>query len=378
MSNSKRWVKLYQSLALLLLNTVLLLGMLNVLLYGFYQLVDRARGVERNSAGVFQYGDERLTRAYPEWETEDRNQLLTETWTRPYTCAPFTNYQERPTRGEFVNVHTAGFRWGAEEQIFPPDDDNTNIFVFGGSTTFGYGVADWETIPSALQAEFEDESIQVYNFGTGSFYSTLERLQFENLLFKGYIPDIAIFIDGINEGQTEPFGWDYMRCGETLAKGLTWSDFPMKRLADSIQYRLGLFQSHEDAPRILTSPNDLSPSKEEDAIQQWMLNRRLTQQLAAQFGVKVLFVWQPDPRYNYDLSHHIFRDPLPDFPLPRYEYMASLRSEWATWADFLYLADLQVGRTELLYVDALHYNAHFNAEIAHAIAEKLGQLAEVQ
>ena len=37
---------------------------------------------------------------------------------------------------------------------------------------------------------------RVYNFGRGSYYSSQERILFEQLAVAGHVPDLAVFIDG--------------------------------------------------------------------------------------------------------------------------------------------------------------------------------------
>ena len=36
----------------------------------------------------------------------------------------------------------------------------------------------------------------VYNFGCGRYYSTQERVLFEQLVSSGAVPDLAVFLDG--------------------------------------------------------------------------------------------------------------------------------------------------------------------------------------
>ena len=69
-----------------------------------------------------------------------------------------------------MNVHEAGFRVGLHQGPWPPAKDEMRIFMFGGSTLFGYGVRDEETISSQLQqflAGSTDTKVSVYNFGQG-------------------------------------------------------------------------------------------------------------------------------------------------------------------------------------------------------------------
>ena len=73
------------------------------------------------------------------------------------------------------------------------------IHVFGGSTTFGSGVVDEETIPSLLQKRLVNNNIRVINYG----YPSLVAFQ-QNLILKkeeGNISkdDIVIYYDGGND-----------------------------------------------------------------------------------------------------------------------------------------------------------------------------------
>ena len=143
--------------------------------------------------------------------------LLKETWSRTYVYEPFTQFKERPYKGHYVNVDKNGFRYTKNQGPWPPQSKSINVFLFGGSTTFGYGVSDNQTIASYLQEYLTEKlgsDVRVYNFGRGYYYLTQERLLYEQLLKSGFIPDLAIFIDGINDfafNNNEPFFTDRLR-----------------------------------------------------------------------------------------------------------------------------------------------------------------------
>ena len=138
---------------------------------------------------------------------ESRSQvvaLLHETWAE---MTPKTSYEvlagfkEAPFRGRFVNVDRSGFRRSEPQEGWPPDPAKLNIFVFGGSTVFGYGVSDRETLASALQAELRShrEASGRHNFGRASYFSTQELMLYYWLLTSGHVPALAIFVDGLND-----------------------------------------------------------------------------------------------------------------------------------------------------------------------------------
>jgi len=70
------------------------------------------------------------------------------------------------------------------------------VWFLGGSSVFGYGVADHETIPAQLEQII---GRSVTHFGTSNYYSTQENLLLTLYLRVGYRPAMALFLDGINE-----------------------------------------------------------------------------------------------------------------------------------------------------------------------------------
>ena len=89
-------------------------------------------------------------RNYSHMAPADINDLLRTTATMRYRFAPWVGERERPTASRFVNVNGYGIRSNGR-----PFDNLSNlqdaVWFYGGSTTFGYGVADAETIPAQLE-----------------------------------------------------------------------------------------------------------------------------------------------------------------------------------------------------------------------------------
>src|SRR6516165_10527591 len=172
--NAPRMKRLYVTTAIVVFSLLVIAVALNIMAIG----VSFVRASLRTANPVAQrYGDERLAKVYPGKTPQEINDLLSETWSRPFIYETFTQFAERPFRGRYVNVDAAGFRFSAGQGPWPPDPRALNVFVFGGSGTFGYGVADSETIPSRLQEELRrrnGQPITIYNFGRGSYYSTQE------------------------------------------------------------------------------------------------------------------------------------------------------------------------------------------------------------
>ncbi|MFP4118137.1 MAG: hypothetical protein ACLFTR_04400, partial [Candidatus Woesearchaeota archaeon] len=80
-------------------------------------------------------------------------------------------------------------------------DENLDIHVYGGSTTWGVKVEPNQTFPSRLSEFLCDEGINVNvtNYGQVAFMNSQEMVSFMFELKRGNIPDIVIFYDGVNE-----------------------------------------------------------------------------------------------------------------------------------------------------------------------------------
>ena len=63
---------------------------------------------------------------------------------------PLVEHIERPYVSEHLNISSKGYRLVKNQKDFI-DNQNVNIFLFGGSTMFGVGVKDSETIASYIQ-----------------------------------------------------------------------------------------------------------------------------------------------------------------------------------------------------------------------------------
>ncbi len=113
---------------------------------------------------------------------------------------PFLGWRAKSLATENINIDDNGCRrsWTPDR---PP---MATVFFFGGSDIFGSGSPDWETIPSYYAKQFANTGVflDVKNYGTTGYNSNQEMLQFLLLLKEGIVPDIAIFLDGVNDCMT--------------------------------------------------------------------------------------------------------------------------------------------------------------------------------
>jgi hypothetical protein len=378
----QRVSKVYRSAALLFCNTLVLLVVLNAMLSVLFHVKD-ALFPETNPAASAYHA--RLKSVYPTLSLPEIRELMADTWGRRVTYDSFAQFREAPYAGKYVNVHEAGFRVGLDQGPWPPAKDEIRIFMFGGSTLFGYGLRDEETISSQLQQYLGDRlkrKVSVYNFAQGSYFSTQERAFFEQLLLAGHAPDIAIFVDGLNEfcHYTGEPAWTQAMRDFVNRQSDEWSQrwiyrTSLARLALGIRACLG--PSSEDAGQVADSAagQHVDPGLLEAVGQRYLSNKRLIEAAASAYGVRCAFVWQPIPTYHYDSSRHLFLRQGVSVPhryaAPGYALMATRLDDKRLGRNFLWLADIQQERNEPLYVDQVHYTAGFSKTMAEAVGEWL-------
>ena len=366
----------YRFTAVVLLNTLVIFAGLNIAIGAISSLRSLLRA---QSPVTDKYVGSDLARVYPDKSTEAIRDLLAETWSRPYIFEPYTQFKERPHQGRYVNVSEDGFRLSADQAAWPPEPSAFTIFVFGGSTTFGYGVADTETVPSHLQAQLRKRfgpSIAVFNFGRGFYYSTQERILFEQLVARGHQPNVAVFVDGLNDfyhhEQDEPSFTSRLRtlvdAPHSAVFAIAAFELPLARAGSRIAQWLDA-KPHAPAQRPIASEASMAY-----VIARYLANKRIIEGAARANGIYTLFVWQPAPTYKYDQSRHLFAHAgygQHGLSAKGYHAMAILREKVALGDGLLWCADIQDGRIEPLYVDVVHYTAAFSADIATCILTEL-------
>ncbi|MBI5250281.1 MAG: SGNH/GDSL hydrolase family protein [Desulfomonile tiedjei] len=381
-----RLTNYYTAFAVIVVNALLLFFLLNLLAAGYLDLVASRKKTASEAGTPYSHRkyDHSLDAVYPDMNKSEIEQLIRETRQVSQEYDSYTQFKERPVDDKYVKVDPNGFRIGRNQAPWPPDPKAFNIFVFGGSTTFGYRVDDRSTIASHLQELIRKETgvpAAVYNFGRGGYISPQERALFEKLILKGQVPDVAIFIDGLNEFAVpdgEPAHTGDLK--KLMARGNVslWETIleklPVTRVLLSVEpegtsgHKLrkdlkGLDQE-QDTDKILTK-----------VIERYLTNKKITTAIAGAFNVTSIFVWQPVPVHEYDQEYNIFGryDFDKEVPLlkPGYLMMAAKRQAGSLGENFIWCADIQRDKKRPLYVDAVHYSGEMCNMIAECICSDL-------
>ena len=243
------------------------------------------------------------------------------------------------------------------------------IWTFGGSTMFGWGVPDDETIASHLSAilshDLPGRNVSVTNYGHSYYYSSQELALFQILLRRGERCDIAVFMDGLNdsfayslsdvpeftdrmtlamakEQQSNPTSQAYIRVSP---------DFPPVRLLRGIVRKLAR------RPEPVLRPEQFPARDVGPDVSTYQFNLSTGAALGSVYNVKTIYFWQPVPG---DALYAPSRD------------LAARIKQAVKAENFHFITDIfkDVDPRDV-YVDYHHYGDVASERIAEAIAREV-------
>lgn len=302
----------------------------------------------------------------------------------PYIYAPFTITGVTPWHGRYFNndVHPTGV-WRRTENPQSdgcPQGKSWKVWIFGGSTVYGTGVPDAETIPSYLSRELNagGNCAEVTNFGNESYVTTQELILLEQQLKQGGRPDVVIFYDGFNDahlGMTavDPwathYGLDIVKArAEGSVRGRL--DFLDRLYTTRMVHALG-----QVFKRTSTSDVRDERARASTVLEVYEANHKMAAALGQGYHFRFYGFWQPmlfsghkrlgafeEQISKMDSTSRRRFDPLP--VVAAYEE-AERR---APNAGFIFLAGIFDSVSEPIYIDEAHLGPRGNELIARAIA----------
>lgn len=209
----------------------------------------------------------------------------------------------------------SGFASFAEK--YSQTGDRKRIFCLGGSNTFGLVDSYEQTYPSCLESCLDQ--VAVFNLGLFGVDSHGFMIILLDLLRLGYVPDIAIFLDGINEKQ----GWLQALEGSSCYEEISWQyrllqrvlhdgDIPMTlqwRKNNGVRARLRklLHEGFDHRKHQVSDPTRFAVAQ---ANSYFKTNRAITA-LAQTWGIETKFFLEPtawdcagEPKNSY---HRYFK-----------------------------------------------------------------------
>lgn len=111
-----------------------------------------------------------------------------------HTYTPFVGWQMLPYQGKTVTIDEHGWR---THPAMNDTNDSMVVRFFGGSTMWGEGSDDANTIPALFNETFPE--LTVHNHGQLAYNSRQNLDALISLYSKGESADVVIFYDGVND-----------------------------------------------------------------------------------------------------------------------------------------------------------------------------------
>lgn len=287
---------------------------------------------------------------------------------------PYSYWVVAPFDSDFINVNEIGLRETISTGGGP---DLPLVHFYGGSTAWGEGARDAYTIPSQVARLLDDRNTPatVLNYAQTGYVSTQDLILFQRQLALGNLPDLAVFYQGFNDIYAALARGGM--AGIPMGEDRRVSDVEAGRLLRQGQPVLRPLASSSDSGNweLVTSGGNSA----REIVDNWLGNRRLIRAAAEEFGVSVLFVWQPAlfakqslAQFEAQSAAEIERS-LPRF-MTLYRDVDSLLREYAkaeNWDDVIALSDLFSDNDEQIFFDEVHINEAGNRYVAEAVIDAI-------
>jgi hypothetical protein len=299
---------------------------------------------------------------------------IPEVWNVPFRIAKHNVYMYW-THPVLYPCDQMGFRvpngFESFEEKYSWSKGAKRIFCFGGSTTFGLFDTYENSYPHQL--ECSSKNVAVFNFGLCGLDSTGSMHVLLDLLRLGYVPDLAIFLDGINEKQ----GWIQASEGRPEYEEVSWQyrcfyeaiykhNVPMTLRWQRNETKLEKWKTKLDVfrgPKIAKPTQDLLRFVEPQC-DCYTRTSKAIQNIASAWGFETKFFLEPTVWDVWKGTHDL-----------HFDYIKALYTNVVAKNSHVVDLSKQTRLTPGDFIEWKHLNAHGHMELAKAVA---GFLARAQ
>lgn len=322
-----------------------------------------------------------LSKAYPGYSQGEVVEIVRESIENTgFEYSPWLQFKVSARSGQYVN--SDGLRRSAGKSLPKAEGfsgrRHFDVYFFGGSTMFGFGVPDAATLPSQFEGLApRNWEVRAFNYGQPYYYSRQETMLFEQLLRNGARPDVAIFLDGLNESiemtaayLREPFFTSTLR--RRMASPIDWPVLILDLNLVRALRTVGLAPTPESLTHRYYKLPENVPLEEivNQTYANYRENIRFTQKLCDEYRVRCLFVWQPIPMVGYQKESDTVSDKLAQPHITKlYESIRRMSDSPRGFVDF---SDALEGFPGQAFVDAYHYSEPFLTVLAKRLLACVG------
>jgi lysophospholipase L1-like esterase len=264
------------------------------------------------------------------------------------------------------------------------------VWVFGGSTVWGTGAPDCETLPSHLSRLLNMSGPHVVtNFGEGAYVSTQALIRFQVLLRSGDRPDVAVFYGGYNDIWTTVYVHAGTHQEEPRIRAILEASH-LKRAAMGLRkafdgeslmfgYFLRLFDNRTEKPEdSWLRPAAVGPAEIAKALDMYFENTKITKAIADTYGIALHTYWQPNVVDKMPVSdvEAVRVESLPPELVSALRLAARIVDRGSQGVENL--RRVFDGDSRTLFVDYAHLSSDGNRVVANRIASDIQAGAAAQ
>lgn len=322
----------------------------------------------------------------------------------------FANLRTMFPKKSILTTDNDGWRVPPWHQKHIPLTDNKKIFIFGGSTVYGWRVSDKATIPAFLDKAMAEDGYNVINFGQLGIAFHDEIILLEEQLKKNVVPDLVIFYHGNNEIGNLPqnildenyknfipqtahhreLNESYLYVTKNLYNFIfDINNYPfVKFITDKKHYQNELYlnELYRKGEYFHKSPTlDYLNRYLKDSVEHYSNNLNYVKKLSSAFGFRFFVIYQPNLAFLDNkaailkpATHHNIRARKILFETMRKFYRELYRgffeSAKANEVDFIYRGDmfnLTYNFEDKVFLDYAHLNAKGNHYVASILKEDI-------
>ena len=292
---------------------------------------------------------------------------------------PYVIWKDAPFAGQFINIDQDGNRVTPTTRC---DSNSYVVFMFGGSTMWGWGATDSQTIPAYFQTELSKSvgrPVCVRNFGQLGWVSTQSVIELLRHLQAGEIPNLVVFYDGLNDTLAASSAGvagahqDLQQIASRFKEQATPNPYAVLASWTSTFHVLELARSREPD----SAPPKFESTIDRGIIRVYLTNHRAVRALSKEFGFDYAFFWQPTLLYGQKtlsreetiLSKEF--ETLGNVPELVRSVYSQIKLETGNFDHLFFLADAFRDDSERLYIDLGHLVPGGNQKVAKRMADIL-------
>lgn len=400
----KKYRAYYRISAVALLDAAIVFICLNVIIgISFYfkdHIVPKLdRGIKENlfqSSGAPVKSDKRSSHQVQWFDYTAYEQIVAESYAgevldgfyelakHGFIYQPWVQFSEPQYQGKRVNIDldSKGFPIRRTINLVKDQSPLVQIFILGGSTTFGYNVSDEHTWPSFLSKILTERAavaglkiqIEVTNYGRGFYTTSQETALFIDLLRSGYRPSLVVFMGG-NWGPQQ----DVPRFTDEIERKFQEVQFGSQINALKWVPVVRLVKGLKDLSREANSsqPRLAAPSIQDQeeyvnhVSNRFTANRKIAAKVGELYSLDTLFFLEPDAAYNY--PDVLYRSSLADSRIMRKQLRTRFYRQIKNTSGAIDLTNLFElwGHDRKAIVDRVHYSPNFNRFLAQHVADRI-------